>query len=134
MTTTEVYKETHFDAAHRLMHYCGKCSRLHGHRWSAEVWMEGTPEKDSGILLDYNIIKDIINVYDHQVILNKNDPLVAVLSPFQTPVLTDEDPSSEVIAADMLKRINQYCKEKHLDARVKKIRLWESDGCYTEVK
>ncbi|HJJ43606.1 MAG TPA: 6-carboxytetrahydropterin synthase, partial [Methanocorpusculum sp.] len=28
-----MYKETHFDASHRLMHYEGKCSRLHGHRW-----------------------------------------------------------------------------------------------------
>lgn len=131
---TTIYKETHFDASHRLMHYEGKCSRLHGHRWSVETWITGEIDETSKILIDYNIIKNIIEVFDHQVILNKDDPLAAVLAPFQKPVLTDGDPSSELLAADIRNRINQFCTEHQMNARVKKIRVWESDGCFAEVE
>ncbi|MDO5843561.1 MAG: 6-carboxytetrahydropterin synthase [Methanocorpusculum sp.] len=130
---TVIYKETHFDASHRLMHYEGKCSRLHGHRWSIEVWMEGTPAEQSKILIDYNIIKNIIDIYDHQVILNKDDPLVAAIAPFQTPVLTNGDPTSELIAEDIKNRLNKFCEEQKMSASVLKIRVWESEGCYAEV-
>lgn len=95
--------------------------------------MEGNPDEQTGILIDYNIIKNIINVYDHQVVLNKDDPLVAVLSPFQTPVLTDGDPSSELIAEDIRRRLDAFAKEHKMDAKVVKLRVWESDGCYAEV-
>ncbi|HJK49480.1 MAG TPA: 6-carboxytetrahydropterin synthase, partial [Methanocorpusculum sp.] len=113
--TTRIYKETHFDASHRLMHYEGKCSRLHGHRWEVEVWMEGTIDATSKILLDYNIIKQVVEVYDHQVILNKDDPMVKALSPFQLPVLTDGDPTSELLAEDIRERLNRFCVEAGVD-------------------
>ncbi len=29
--------KSHFDAAHRIRDYKGKCSRTHGHRWDVEV-------------------------------------------------------------------------------------------------
>ncbi len=128
-----IYKETHFDASHRLMHYEGKCSRLHGHRWRVEVWMEGVPDTKTAILVDYNVIKNIINIYDHQVILNKDDPIIKALGPFQKPVLTDGDPSSELLAEEIKKRLDAFCKERGTDARVVKIRVWESDGCFAEV-
>lgn len=130
---TQIYKETHFDASHRLMHYEGKCSRLHGHRWSIEVWMEGTIDATSKILIDYNIIRQIVNTYDHQVILNREDPMVAALSPFQTAVLTDGDPTSELLAEDIRSRLNAFCLEHQMDVHVSRIRVWESDGCYAEV-
>ncbi|MDO5845796.1 MAG: 6-carboxytetrahydropterin synthase [Methanocorpusculum sp.] len=131
---TRIYKETHFDASHRLMHYEGKCSRLHGHRWSVEVWMEGEPDEQTKILIDYNIIKNIINIYDHQVILNKDDPLVGAIAPFQTPVLTNGDPTSELLAEDIMHRLNGFTSEHGMSARVAKIRVWESDGCYAELE
>jgi len=128
-----IFKETHFDAAHRLMYYNGKCSRLHGHRWTVEVRVTGEIEEKSKILIDYNIIKQIIDVYDHQIILNKDDPLVKAVAPYQTPVLTDGDPSSELIAEDIRNRINTFCRENNLTAKVSFVRVWESAGSYAEV-
>lgn len=128
-----IYKETHFDASHRLPHYEGKCSRLHGHRWKVEVWMEGEIDKDTKILLDYNIIKQIVDVYDHQVILSEDDPFVAAILPFQKPVLTKGDPTSELIAYDIMESLNIFCKENSLNAKAATVRVWESDGCYAEV-
>ncbi|MDU9375771.1 hypothetical protein McpSp1_03500 [Methanocorpusculaceae archaeon Sp1] len=130
---TRIFKETHFDASHRLMHYQGKCSRLHGHRWGVEVWMEGIIDATSKILIDYNIVKQVVEVYDHQVILNKDDPLAAAILPFQQPVLTNGDPTSELLAEDIRYRLNSFCRENNMDAHVTKVRVWESDGCYAEV-
>ena len=39
---TRIYKEIFFEATHRLIHYQGKCFRLHGHQWRVEGWIEGT--------------------------------------------------------------------------------------------
>ena len=69
--------EVHFDAAHNLVNYTGKCSNLHGHRWvvKAEFGPFTEDELDkSGIALDFKDIKkdlnDIIDVYDHQYLNN----------------------------------------------------------------
>ena len=95
--------------------------------------MDGTIDATSKILLDYNIIKQVVDVYDHQVILNREDPMVKALSPFQLPLLTDGDPTSELLAEDIRARLNRFCSEVGVDARVTKVRVWESEGCYAEV-
>jgi 6-pyruvoyltetrahydropterin/6-carboxytetrahydropterin synthase len=95
--------------------------------------MEGTIDTTSKILLDYNIIKQVMEVYDHQVILNKDDPMIEALSSFQLPVLTNGDPTSELLATDIRERLSRFCSETGVDARVAKVRVWESDGCYAEV-
>ena len=96
--TVRIYKETYFEAAHRLMHYEGKCYRLHGHQWRVEFWVDGTTSKDSQILVDFNLIKNIVNRYDHQIILNEEDPMVDCLKKFQEVVTTKGDPTSENLA------------------------------------
>ncbi len=128
-----IYREVTFDASHRLLHYQGKCSRLHGHRWKAEVWVAGTVEEPTGILLDYNVIKEIIERFDHQVILNKEDPMVACLQKFQPVCTTTGDPTSERLAFMIRDLINDRCRAAGLDARIERVRVWESPGCYAEV-
>jgi 6-pyruvoyltetrahydropterin/6-carboxytetrahydropterin synthase len=44
--------KTHFDAAHRLVDYNGKCNRLHGHRWDVEVGVQGPTLDDRNMLVD----------------------------------------------------------------------------------
>jgi 6-pyruvoyltetrahydropterin/6-carboxytetrahydropterin synthase len=69
---------THFDAAHKLPHYNGPCSRLHGHRWAVDVEIEGTVDPISGMLIDFKDLKRILNAAlpDHQY-LNEFVPEVA---------------------------------------------------------
>jgi hypothetical protein len=57
---TRIYKEVSFDASHRLLHYEGKCRNLHGHRWRVEVWLAGEIDERTGILVDFNVIRDVI--------------------------------------------------------------------------
>ncbi|MDD1654188.1 MAG: 6-carboxytetrahydropterin synthase [Methanomicrobiales archaeon] len=129
---TRIYKEVFFDATHRLLHYQGKCSRLHGHRWRVEVWMAGEPDSETGILVDYNVIKDVIERLDHQVILNEKDPLNDCLRRFHDVVTTEGDPSSEILAAEIERLLTEECHLNGRKARVTRIRVWESDTCYAE--
>ncbi len=128
-----VYKEVQFDACHRLMHYKGKCNRLHGHRWKVEVWVEGECDIETRILMDYNLIKEVIETFDHQTILNEEDNMVSALEPFQPVIVTPGDPSSELLAVLFRKMLEEAIISQKIQARVLKIRVWESPTCYAEL-
>ncbi|MDD1720309.1 MAG: 6-carboxytetrahydropterin synthase [Methanoregulaceae archaeon] len=130
---SRIYKEVSFDASHRLLHYKGKCASLHGHRWRVEIWMEGQVSDKTGILIDYNLIREIVERFDHQVILNEDDPMVGCLSQFQQVITTPGDPTSELLVSVLLKMITDECMREGLSAKVTNLRVWESPGCYAEL-
>ncbi|KAF5087092.1 6-pyruvoyl trahydropterin synthase family protein [Methanoculleus horonobensis] len=130
--TTRIYKEVFFEATHRLIHYRGKCFRLHGHQWRVEVWIDGKADERTGIVLDYNCIKEVVGRFDHQVILNKDDPMAACIEEFHPVVTTSGDPTSEHLAGLIAEMIDAEAARQGHDARVAKIRVWESTTCYAE--
>ncbi len=130
--TTRIYKEVFFEATHRLIHYRGKCFRLHGHQWRVEVWIDGTVDERTGIVLDYNCIKEVVGQFDHQVILNADDPMAACIEEFHPVVTTSGDPTSELLAGLIAEMIDTEAARQGHDARVGKIRVWESTTCYAE--
>jgi 6-pyruvoyltetrahydropterin/6-carboxytetrahydropterin synthase len=50
-------KTFRFEASHILPRHPGKCSRLHGHSWTLYVYVEGTPDNETGFVMDYGDIK-----------------------------------------------------------------------------
>ncbi|MHB8124779.1 MAG: 6-carboxytetrahydropterin synthase QueD [Desulfitobacteriaceae bacterium] len=62
----------HFDAAHFLRNYPGKCSRIHGHRWEVEVCLKGNELSSTGMLVDFQDLKQAVNqtiaAYDHNLL------------------------------------------------------------------
>jgi len=80
----------HFDSAHFLRGYEGKCESLHGHRYQVKVTIEAAALNDIGLAFDFTTLKkelgDIILRYDHHCL---ND-----LPPFD-----NVNPSAENIAA-----------------------------------
>jgi 6-pyruvoyltetrahydropterin/6-carboxytetrahydropterin synthase len=130
---SRIYKLVHFDASHRLMHYRGKCAHIHGHRWKVEVWIQGEVDDVTGILVDYNTVKSIIERFDHQIILNREDPLVACIEQFQPVITTPGDPTSELLAGILRDMIEDGCRDAGIVAQVERIRVWESETCYAEL-
>ncbi len=49
-----------FDAAHNLIHYKGKCEKLHGHTYKLRVVLEGTPDEEA-MIMDFAELKQIVN-------------------------------------------------------------------------
>ena len=66
----ELSKEFRFEASHRLPKHPGKCSRLHGHSWVFRIFVNGTVNPESGMVLDYyhigEIGKKIVDLLDHK--------------------------------------------------------------------
>jgi 6-pyruvoyltetrahydropterin/6-carboxytetrahydropterin synthase len=99
-----------------------------------EVWLEGKVDDTTGILVDYNTIKSIIERFDHQTILNQDDPMVSCISQFQPVVTTNGDPTSERLAGLLRDTIDAECRDSGLIAHVVRIRVWESETCFAELR
>ena len=52
----------------------------------------------TNILVDYNEIKQAVHRYDHQIILNRDDPMVPRIEEFHPVITTPGDPTSELLA------------------------------------
>ena len=52
-------KDFKFDAAHNLVHYHGKCEKLHGHTYKLRVVLEGVPDSE-GMIMDFCELNDIV--------------------------------------------------------------------------
>ncbi|WP_372713943.1 6-carboxytetrahydropterin synthase QueD [Ilyobacter sp.] len=69
--------EHHFDSAHFLQGYDGKCSNIHGHRWRVVAEVEGENLFLEGQLRDMVVdfgdlkrdIKKMVDYYDHSLII-----------------------------------------------------------------
>ena len=68
----EISVERHFDAAHFLRGYKGKCESLHGHRFRVIAKVKATRLDDTGLAYDFVELKrhldDILSRYDHTCI------------------------------------------------------------------
>ena len=86
----EVSVEQHFDAAHFLRGYQGKCEALHGHRFRVVVKLRASGLDDTGMSYDFTVLKkqlaDILSRFDHTCL---ND----------IPPFDEMNPSSENIAS-----------------------------------
>jgi 6-pyruvoyltetrahydropterin/6-carboxytetrahydropterin synthase len=49
--------QAHYDAAHFLKNYEGKCERLHGHRYLVEVAVQSPTLNEAGIAFDFVELK-----------------------------------------------------------------------------
>ena len=68
----EISVEKHFDAAHFLRGYKGKCESLHGHRFRVVAKVRASGLDDIGIAYDFTELKghldDILVRFDHTCI------------------------------------------------------------------
>ena len=86
MNRIRVTKEFRFEAAHALKGYDGPCRNIHGHSYELSVTVTGIPETDTsstklGMVMDFGDLKrlvkrEIIDQYDHALILNDFSPQV----------------------------------------------------------
>ena len=58
--------------------------------------------------------------------------MTASLLQFQPVITTPGDPTSELLAQLICAQIRDECIKNGSDARVAKVRVWESPNCYAE--
>lgn len=128
-----VYRQEHFNAAHRLNNpdwneetnrqIFGKCNNpnYHGHNYLLEVAVTGEIDSDTGYVIDMKILSDIIREevtdrYDHR---NLN---------LDIPEFSQLNPTAENIAVVIWNRVRNRLNEKHNLT----IRLYETERNFVE--
>ncbi len=108
--------QAHYDAAHFLRNYGGKCERLHGHRWVVEVALRTAELGEGGIAFDFVELKrhlmELVERFDHR---NLND-----VPPF-TEIETSAENQARYFFEEVKERLPAEVAEGLLYARV-----WET--------
>ncbi len=111
----QISVETHFDAAHFLRGYQGKCESLHGHRFRVVARISASGLDDIGLAYDFTELKqhlnEILSRFDHTCL---ND----------VPPFDKINPSSENIATTVYDELQH--KLAGAPVSISAIEVWES--------
>ena len=105
----EVRVEGGFAAAHRLLHYNGKCERLHGHNYKVRVWARGSSLGEGGMLVDFSLLKTAMNkvlsALDHsdlnEIEVFKQDPSAERIARYIFDSIKAQEPGLLLSAAEV---------------------------------
>jgi 6-pyruvoyltetrahydropterin/6-carboxytetrahydropterin synthase len=113
--------KAHYDAAHFLRNYRGKCEKLHGHRYEVEAGLVFDDVGPGGMAYDFGEAKRhlraIADRLDHE---NINE-----LEPF-----TEMEPSAENQARWIFQQLREMLGE-HGD-HLAYVRVWETPNQYAQ--
>ena len=111
----QVSVEQHFDAAHFLRGYQGKCEALHGHRFQAVVKVSATEVNNIGMAYDFaelkGYLRDILTRFDHTCLNN-------------VPPFDKINPSSENIASTIYDELKPRLARAPVSLTC--VEVWES--------
>jgi 6-pyruvoyltetrahydropterin/6-carboxytetrahydropterin synthase len=160
---TTITRKFEFDAGHRVLGHKGKCRHLHGHRYVAEVTVDAPSLNDLDMVIDFSIVKSLIgdwinDVWDHNILLNENDPLAIISRDMDTrigevqnkniqsynkqaleifggkpPYLMAGNPTAEAIATELFAKAGFLLREAGFpQLRVTNVRVYETPNCWAD--
>jgi 6-pyruvoyltetrahydropterin/6-carboxytetrahydropterin synthase len=143
MTSTTISRTIEWDMGHRLQDHESLCFNPHGHRYKAELVIqgpvnerEGDPER--GMVTDFGqlkrVLKDMVNYLDHSFMVEKNDIFAGTLAQFakHAKELTGREVRViEVDFAPTAEKIAEYIflRMKQRTAGVIQVTVWETPSC-----
>lgn len=121
MSNIRITKQFSFETGHALYGYDGKCKNVHGHSYRLDVTVIGQPITDNtnvkfGMVIDFTDLKkivkeEIVDVFDHATVFNKNTPHVELAKELQerdhNVLLVDYQPTSEMMVIDFASKIKK---------------------------
>mgnify|MGYP003631432179 FL=1 len=143
MSKIRITKQFTFETGHALYGYDGKCKNVHGHSYKLSVTVIGTPISDStnvkfGMVIDFGDLKkivnrEIVNVFDHATVFNKNTPHVELAKELSdrghNVLLVDYQPTSEMMVIDFATKIQALLPE---NIQLHSLRLQETQTSCAE--
>ena len=126
--------------AHALFGYDGLCKNIHGHSYRLWVTIIGKVLEEenhvkNGMVLDFSLLKkivkpEIVDKYDHSLVLNANSPHAKIdFSAFEKVFLLPYQPTSENLVYDFVQVIKEKLP-KNVDLH--KVILSETANSYAE--
>ena len=105
-------KTFHFEAAHALDGYHGKCKDIHGHSYELQIEIKGTPIDDPehpecGMVMDFGTLKKIvkekvIDQFDHHLILRHDSRFKGIEHQNERVRFVDYQPTCECMLMDIV--------------------------------
>ena len=143
MSKIRITKQFSFETGHALYGYDGKCKNVHGHSYRLDVTVIGEPISDNthvkyGMVIDFSDLKvivkeEIVNVFDHATVFNKNTPHVELAKELKVRghnvLLVDYQPTSEMMVIDFAKKIKLRLPE---NIQLYSLKLQETATSYAE--
>ena len=143
MKTIRVTKEFDWEMAHALDGHDGKCHNIHGHTYRLSVTFVGIPidapgDPKDGMVIDFSDIKrivkkNIVDVYDHALVLRDNSRFLPVLSESinERLILKPYQPTCENMLLEFVDMIKEELSEIP-GVRLEKALLRETNTSYVE--
>ena len=143
MSSIRITKQFSFETGHALYGYDGKCRNVHGHSYKLSVTVIGKPIADSshvkfGMVIDFSDLKkiikeEIVDVFDHATVFNKNTPHVELAKELSdrghSVLLVDYQPTSEMMVIDFAEKIKKRLPKQ---TQLFSLRLQETATSYAE--
>jgi len=143
MSKIRITKQFSFETGHALYGYDGKCRNVHGHSYKLSVTVIGKPIDDNknvkyGMVIDFSDLKkivkeDIVDVFDHATVFNKNTPHVELAEELRkrdhNVLLVDYQPTSEMMVIDFAEKIKNRLPE---NIRLHSLKLQETATSFAE--
>ncbi|MEP2056818.1 6-pyruvoyl trahydropterin synthase family protein [Maribacter litoralis] len=143
MSNIRITKQFNFETGHALYGYDGKCRNVHGHSYKLSVTVIGRPITDTshvklGMVIDFGDLKkivkeDIVDVFDHATVFNKNTPHVELAKELMdrghNVILADYQPTSENMVIDFAAKIKARLPE---NISLFSLKLQETDTSFAE--
>lgn len=115
--------EDHFDSAHFLRNYIGKCANVHGHMWRVQVCIMGDVLQQNGILADFKILKSIL----HEFLDKLDHQLINEIKPFDSM-----NPTAENLAKYIYEQLwGDFLKIENIIG-IDWVKVWETPACCSE--
>ncbi|MFD1616158.1 6-pyruvoyl trahydropterin synthase family protein [Gelatiniphilus marinus] len=143
MSNIRITKQFTFETGHALYGYDGKCKNVHGHSYKLSVTVFGKPITDAnnvkfGMVIDFSDLKkivkeEIVNVFDHATVFNKNTPHVELAKELENRghnvLLVNYQPTSEMMVIDFANKIKKRLPN-HIALHA--LKLQETDTSFAE--
>jgi len=111
----QLFVEEHFDAAHYLRSYRGKCENLHGHRYKVVTRLQAAKLDETGLAYDFahlkQYLREVLAQFDHACL---ND-----IHPFDKI-----EPSCENIAATVYSQLQPRFSQSPVE--LASVEVWET--------
>jgi 6-pyruvoyltetrahydropterin/6-carboxytetrahydropterin synthase len=135
-----ITKEFCFEASHALPNYDGLCRNIHGHSYKLFVCIKGSPNEDEnspkyGMIMDFSdlkkiVQKEIIDVFDHALILKKSSQFATLAAEMNTKlVLVDYQPTCENLIIEFVKKISENLPPQ---VALVELKLYETATSYAQ--
>lgn len=117
-----------FAAAHRVWNDDSKCRNIHGHNYHVEIKVKGEKPTKQNFIVPFDLIKDVVDSFDHTLIVDHEDPLLSLLEQLGVKLSVVQGvPSTEFMAALIAEDIRALAEVRGLNLSVT-VALRETDG------